>query len=106
MADGIREELKAALLSIYGTLDDAAVALGMSKKTLYRYLTTKGKDRVEKVPLDFVLDASAHLSQVAHIDLDEIHRRAQLRLSVSSARQDEYGLAARKTTDETGEDLL
>lgn len=61
LADAIRDELRAALLREYGTLDVAATRIGLSYKTLYRALTTRGKDRSQSVKLDLVVDIAEHL---------------------------------------------
>lgn len=90
MADAIREELRAALLAVYGTLEAAASALDMPYKTLYRHLTPTGKDRTARVSLDFVLDVTDNLAAARGIDLAEIHRRAQLSANVPDAHEDDY----------------
>lgn len=102
LADAIRVELRSALLARYGTLEAAAEALGMAYKTLRRHLTTVGKDRTARVPLDFVLEVSEHLGQVSHVDFAEIYRRALLSVNVPLSEEDVtrraprtmYGLAA------------
>ena len=102
LADAIRAELRSALLAKYGTLEVAAEELGMPYKTLRRHLTTVGKDRTARVPLDFVLDVTNHLERTAGIDFAEIYRRAQIRPNVPTTEDDltlraprsTYGLAA------------
>lgn len=107
LADAIRTQLRLALLGVYGTLEVAAEALGMSYKTLYRHLTTTGKDRTARVSLDFVLDVTNHLQKVANIDLTEIYRRAQITADVPAPSEDQesYDLAARPRATDRGEDM-
>ncbi|MEA1264207.1 hypothetical protein MicroSTF_14280 [Microbacterium sp. STF-2] len=107
LADAIRTQLRLALLGHYGTLEIAAEALGMPYKTLYRHLTTTGKDRTARVSLDFVLDVANHLQAVAGIDFAEIHRRAQIRADVPALDDDQenYDLAARPRATDRGEDM-
>ena len=81
LADAIRAELRSALLSAYGNLEDAAEPLGIPYKTLRRHLTPSGKDRTARVTLDFVIQVCAHLEKVANVDLAEIYRRAELSTS-------------------------
>ncbi|MFF3029112.1 hypothetical protein [Microbacterium sp. NPDC057944] len=79
LADAIRAELRSALLAKYGTLEAAAEVLDMPYKTLRRHLTTSGKDRTARVPLDFVLEVSEQLERDAGVDFAEIYRRATIR---------------------------
>lgn len=111
LADAIRGELRSALLAKYGTLEAAAEALGIPYKTLRRHLTTAGKDRTARVPLDFVLDVAEHLGAVSNVDFTEIYRRASLSVNVPSSLDDlelrpprSYDLAADKR-DLTENDL-
>lgn len=60
-ADAVRTELRYRVLRAYGSLQDAAPALGIPYKTLYRALTEKGKDRTETVDMEFVIAIVDHL---------------------------------------------
>lgn len=113
LADAIRSELRAALLAVYGTLEEAAEHLGMPYKTLRRHLSVNSKDRTARVTLDFVIDVANHLAQVSNVDLGEIQRRAKLSISTPNvgtpAQNDEptqadYSLAASKYSEDRGED--
>lgn len=61
MADAVRDELYDALMREYGSLEAAAEVLSIPYKTLYRALTTKGKDRSQSVKLDFVMQITDQL---------------------------------------------
>lgn len=78
-ADAIRNELRRQLLREYGTLENAADALGMPYKTLYRGLTAEGKDRTKRVTLDFALEISAHLAGIGGDDFATIYARVERR---------------------------
>lgn len=86
LADAIRAQLRYALLDTYGTLESAAVAVGMPYKTLYRHVTQAGKDRTSRVTLDFVLEVTDHLSRDGGISLEEIYRRARLSQEARNVR--------------------
>lgn len=117
LADAIRAEMRSALLSVYGTLEEAAAALGVPYNTLRRHLTPAGKDRTARVTLDFVIQVCNHLARVANIDLAEIYRRAELSAGrpnvrgldddeeVMSDHQADYDRAARKRSKDRGLDI-
>jgi len=60
-ADAIRAELRDRLIAAYGDLKTASDAIGIPYKTLYRNLTTSGKDRTSTVTLDFIVQIINHL---------------------------------------------
>lgn len=81
-ADAVRAELHDRLIRAYGDLKTAAVETGIPYKTLYRALTTKGKDRTATVSLDLVVDVVAHLQN--HFngdDLSQVYEAAMKRRS-------------------------
>lgn len=106
LADAIRAELHRLAIAKYGTLDEAAKALGIPYKTLYRSLTTKGKDRTQRVSLDFVLE----MAEALDVDLAYIYDRASSANvsgsdeNVESRRQSEYARVAKKRSRNRGEE--
>ena len=105
LADAIRAELHRITIDKYGSLDNAAPALDIPYKTLYRALTAKGKDRTQRVTLDFVLELCSKLG----VDLNYVYSRAETanvggeRETVDSPHQRDYDLVAHPYTEETGE---
>lgn len=114
LADAIRDELREELIRAYGTLEAAAEAVGIPYKTLYRALTTRGKDRSQSVKLDLVMDVADHLATLRKTDFTTIYARAQERRNAASVptsvedapvltraeeralRQSEHALAAKR----------
>lgn len=90
MADAIREELRDALIRAHGTLDAAAAALGIPYKTLYRALTTRGKDRSQSVKLDLVVDIAEHVA----MPFSTVYARAQERVAEDRTRNGIAGAEA------------
>lgn len=109
LADAIRDELNRLALARFGTLDIAATELGIPYKTLYRALTKNGKDRTQRVTLDFVLELADKLG----VDIAYLYSRAStanvggLTETGDPRRQSDYARVADETTeaDETGEDI-
>lgn len=77
LADAIREVLRNDLIAEYGTLEAAAEAVGVPYKTLYRALTTRGKDRSQSVKLEFVLDIARHLEREGRSSFASVYSRAE-----------------------------
>lgn len=90
-ADLIREELGRLLVYKYGDLKAASAEVGIPYKTLYRAVTTKGQDRVQRVPLDTVLEIADSLG----ISIAELYEQ-----SVSGT---DYALAAKTRSKNRGE---
>lgn len=90
-ADLIRDELGRLLVYKYGDLKRAAAAIGIPYKTLYRAVTENGQDRVQRVPLDTVIEISDALG----ISIAELYEQA-----VSGA---DYALAAKTRSKNRGE---
>lgn len=91
-ADLIRDELGRLLVYKYGDLKRAAAAIGIPYKTLYRSVTENGQDRVQRVPLDTVIEISDALG----ITIAELYEQ-----SVSGT---DYALAAKTRSKNRGED--
>ncbi|MGB4136036.1 MAG: hypothetical protein WA971_05705 [Microbacterium sp.] len=97
LADAIRDELREELIRAHGTLDAAATVIGIPYKTLYRALTTRGKDRSQTVKLDLVLDITDHLARSdPRLSFNSIYARAV-------DRRDRYALVANEAIDERPE---
>ncbi|GAA2577905.1 hypothetical protein [Microbacterium binotii] len=79
-SDAVRAELKSRLDDKYGDLKAAAAALGVPHKTLYRNLTTKGKDRTATVSLEFIMDAVEHLHSLGGDDFATFYAAALRRV--------------------------
>lgn len=100
IADAIRKALHRIIIERYGTVLDASRELGIPYKTLYRALTTEGKDRTQRVALDLVLDIIDRLG----LDLNYVHSLAVSEVaSKQELRQRDLGLVAHPHTEETGE---
>lgn len=90
-ADLIREELGRLLIYKYGDLKRASAEVGIPYKTLYRAVTTKGQDRVLRVPLDTVLE----IAEALGISIAEIYEQA--------VAGTDYALAAKTRSSNRGE---
>lgn len=89
-ADAVRAELHDRLIQAYGDLKTAAAETGIPYKTLYRALTTKGKDRTATVTLDLVVDVVAHLQDhFGGEDLAAVYQAALKRRSRDRGEQPE-----------------
>ena len=82
MADAIRDELREELIRAYGSLEAAAVAVGIPYKTLYRALTTRGKDRSQSVKLDLVIDIADRLASDGFATFSTIYDSARNRFDL------------------------
>ncbi len=76
VADAIRETLREEVLRQYGTLEAAAEAMRVPYKTLYRSLTTRGKDRSQSVKLDIITQITEHLEDVGGASFNDVYSRA------------------------------
>lgn len=90
-ADLIRTELGKLLIYRYGDLKRASAEIGIPYKTLYRAVTTTGKDRVQRIPLDTVIEVSDALG----ITIADLYTQ-----SVSGT---DYALAAKTRSKNRGE---
>lgn len=90
-ADLIREEIGRLLVYKYGDLKRAAAEIGIPYKTLYRAVTTKGQDRVQRVSLDTVLEIADALG----ISIAELYDQA--------VTGTDYALAAKTRSKNRGE---
>lgn len=90
-ADLIRDELGRLLIYKYGDLKQAALAIGIPYKTLYRAVTENGQDRVQRVPLDTVLEIADALG----ITIAELYEQA--------VGGTDYALAAKTRSKNRGE---
>lgn len=61
-AEAVRTALRIQSLAAFGSYEALADALDLPRKSVYRYLTERGKDRVMP-PLWFVIEAVELLSQ-------------------------------------------
>lgn len=118
-ADAVRAELHDRLIRAYGDLKTAASEMGIPYKTLYRSLTTRGKDRTASVSFDLILEIIAHLQErFDGEDIGAVYRAAMLRDDESPAGElvqgrfpqanvdgvDETRRVAKKKSRDRGED--
>ncbi|GAA1323819.1 helix-turn-helix domain-containing protein [Leucobacter albus] len=90
-ADLIRDELGRLLVYRFGDLKRASQEIGIPYKTLYRAVTENGQDRVQRVPLDTVLEIADALG----ITIAELYNQA--------VGGQDYALAAKTRSSNRGE---
>lgn len=90
-ADMIRDELGRLLVYKYGDLKRAAAEIGIPYKTLYRAVTENGQDRVQRVPLDTVLE----IAEALGITIADLYSQA--------VGGTDYALAAKTRSKNRGE---
>ena len=102
MADAIRDELREELIRAYGSLEAAADAVSVPYKTLYRSLTTRGKDRSQSVKLELVIEIAEKLAQEGFSSFAAIYQNASERRDQSDGvgTKEDYDRVARPAEKE------
>lgn len=76
VTEAVRAELRAAVYRRYSSSDELADAVGIPRKSFYRYVTIAGKDRAKTVPLQVYLTVFDYLhATFGDEDFDEMYAR-------------------------------